>query len=158
MQKTVPNLSISNKTSKTLTPPPPLPSAPPALHPPPHHTSLTLLISNSFFRSRATTKSADASLGARGHSPTGFPWAGHLGLRMYQQLVDHLSPAVSTLLFTNTRNSGTPLQHYFGGASPELLRSTLEPPGSLWSSLKHSGPFWSSIQYSRALQSNITPL
>ena len=34
----------------------------------------------------------------------GFPWAGHLGLRMHEQLVAALDPAISTLLFTNTRN------------------------------------------------------
>ncbi|MFM7264250.1 MAG: DEAD/DEAH box helicase, partial [Cyanobium sp.] len=34
----------------------------------------------------------------------GFPWAGHLGLRMHESLVAALDPAVSTLLFTNTRN------------------------------------------------------
>jgi len=34
----------------------------------------------------------------------GFPWGGHLGLRMYEELVAGLDPAVSTLLFTNTRN------------------------------------------------------
>jgi ATP-dependent Lhr-like helicase len=34
----------------------------------------------------------------------GFPWAGHLGLHMHESLVAALDPAVSTLLFTNTRN------------------------------------------------------
>jgi len=34
----------------------------------------------------------------------GFPWAGHLGLRMHESLVAALEPGVSTLLFTNTRN------------------------------------------------------
>ena len=34
----------------------------------------------------------------------GFPWAGHLGLRMHEELVAALDPGISTLLFTNTRN------------------------------------------------------
>ncbi|MFM7268112.1 MAG: ligase-associated DNA damage response DEXH box helicase [Cyanobium sp.] len=34
----------------------------------------------------------------------GFPWAGHLGLRMHEALVAALDPAIATLLFTNTRN------------------------------------------------------
>jgi ATP-dependent Lhr-like helicase len=34
----------------------------------------------------------------------GFPWAGHLGLHMHESLVAALDPAISTLLFTNTRN------------------------------------------------------
>jgi ATP-dependent Lhr-like helicase len=33
-----------------------------------------------------------------------FPWAGHLGLRMLPQVVAALEPAVSALVFTNTRN------------------------------------------------------
>jgi ATP-dependent helicase Lhr and Lhr-like helicase len=33
-----------------------------------------------------------------------FPWAGHLGLTMLRPLVDWLDPAVSTLVFTNTRS------------------------------------------------------
>ncbi|WP_448599876.1 ligase-associated DNA damage response DEXH box helicase [Thermoleptolyngbya sp.] len=32
-----------------------------------------------------------------------FPWAGHLGLRMFQELVDALDIETSTLIFTNTR-------------------------------------------------------
>jgi ATP-dependent Lhr-like helicase len=32
-----------------------------------------------------------------------FPWAGHLGLRMFQELVDVLDIETSTLIFTNTR-------------------------------------------------------
>ena len=32
------------------------------------------------------------------------PWAGHLGLAMLEPLLDRLDPAVSTLLFTNTRS------------------------------------------------------
>ncbi|MEB3360390.1 MAG: ligase-associated DNA damage response DEXH box helicase [Synechococcales bacterium] len=33
-----------------------------------------------------------------------FPWAGHLGLRMFQELVDALDIETSTLIFTNTRS------------------------------------------------------
>ena len=33
-----------------------------------------------------------------------FPWAGHLGLRMFETLVDALDIDKSTLIFTNTRN------------------------------------------------------
>ncbi|MEB3210835.1 MAG: ligase-associated DNA damage response DEXH box helicase [Leptolyngbyaceae bacterium] len=33
-----------------------------------------------------------------------FPWAGHLGLRMFQELVDALDIEISTLIFTNTRS------------------------------------------------------
>ncbi|MEL7510366.1 MAG: ligase-associated DNA damage response DEXH box helicase [Cyanobacteria bacterium J06554_1] len=33
-----------------------------------------------------------------------FPWAGHLGLHLFQELVDSLDPQKSTLIFTNTRS------------------------------------------------------
>lgn len=33
-----------------------------------------------------------------------FPWAGHLGLRMSEQLLRWLDPTISTLIFTNTRS------------------------------------------------------
>ena len=33
-----------------------------------------------------------------------FPWAGHLGLHLFQELVDSLDPEKSTLIFTNTRS------------------------------------------------------
>lgn len=33
-----------------------------------------------------------------------FPWAGHLGLRMFEELVEALDIEKSTLIFTNTRN------------------------------------------------------
>jgi ATP-dependent Lhr-like helicase len=33
-----------------------------------------------------------------------FPWAGHLGLRMFEALVAALDIEKSTLIFTNTRN------------------------------------------------------
>lgn len=50
----------------------------------------------------------------------GFPWAGHLGLRMYEQLVDRLSPAISTLLFTNTRNQSERWYQCLRFACPEM--------------------------------------
>ncbi|MEM6255093.1 MAG: ligase-associated DNA damage response DEXH box helicase [Cyanobacteria bacterium P01_D01_bin.156] len=33
-----------------------------------------------------------------------FPWSGHLGLHLFQELVDSLDPEKSTLIFTNTRS------------------------------------------------------
>ncbi|MEM7227180.1 MAG: ligase-associated DNA damage response DEXH box helicase [Planctomycetota bacterium] len=33
-----------------------------------------------------------------------FPWAGHLGLRLLDQVIDHIESAGSTLVFTNTRS------------------------------------------------------
>lgn len=33
-----------------------------------------------------------------------FPWAGHLGLRLLDPLLDRLDPKISTLMFTNTRS------------------------------------------------------
>ena len=50
----------------------------------------------------------------------GFPWGGHLGLRMYEQLVARLDPAVSTLLFTNTRNQAERWHQCLRFACPEM--------------------------------------
>ena len=50
----------------------------------------------------------------------GFPWAGHLGLRMYEELVAQLSPGVSTLLFTNTRNQSERWHQCLRFACPEM--------------------------------------
>ena len=50
----------------------------------------------------------------------GFPWAGHLGLRMYEELVADLNPAVSTLLFTNTRNQAERWHQCLRYACPEM--------------------------------------
>lgn len=50
----------------------------------------------------------------------GFPWAGHLGLRMYEELVAALDPAVSTLLFTNTRNQAERWHQCLRYACPEM--------------------------------------
>jgi ATP-dependent Lhr-like helicase len=50
----------------------------------------------------------------------GFPWGGHLGLRMYEELVASLDPAVSTLLFTNTRNQAERWHQCLRFACPEM--------------------------------------
>ncbi|MGB1775660.1 MAG: ligase-associated DNA damage response DEXH box helicase [Synechococcus sp.] len=50
----------------------------------------------------------------------GFPWAGHLGLRMYENLVAALNPGVSTLLFTNTRNQSERWHQCLRFACPEM--------------------------------------
>ena len=50
----------------------------------------------------------------------GFPWAGHLGLRMYEELVAALNPAISTLLFTNTRNQSERWHQCLRFACPEM--------------------------------------
>jgi ATP-dependent Lhr-like helicase len=50
----------------------------------------------------------------------GFPWAGHLGLRMYEELVAALNPGVSTLLFTNTRNQAERWHQCLRYACPEM--------------------------------------
>ena len=49
-----------------------------------------------------------------------FPCAGHLGLRMYEELVAALNPAVSTLLFTNTRNQAERWHQCLRYACPEM--------------------------------------
>lgn len=53
----------------------------------------------------------------------GFPWAGHLGLRMYEELVARLNPGVSTLLFTNTRNQSERWHQCLRFACPEMEES-----------------------------------
>ncbi len=50
----------------------------------------------------------------------GFPWAGHLGLRMYETLVGSLQSDVSTLLFTNTRNQAERWYQCLRYACPEM--------------------------------------
>ncbi len=50
----------------------------------------------------------------------GFPWAGHLGLRMYEHLVAALNPGISTLLFTNTRNQSERWHQCLRFACPEM--------------------------------------
>ena len=50
----------------------------------------------------------------------GFPWGGHLGLRMYEELVAKLDPKTSTLLFTNTRNQSERWHQCLRYACPEM--------------------------------------
>jgi len=50
----------------------------------------------------------------------GFPWAGHLGLRMHEVLVEALDPGISTLLFTNTRNQAERWFQCLRWACPEM--------------------------------------
>jgi ATP-dependent Lhr-like helicase len=50
----------------------------------------------------------------------GFPWAGHLGLRMHEQLVAALDPRIATLLFTNTRNQAERWYQCLRWACPEM--------------------------------------
>jgi ATP-dependent Lhr-like helicase len=50
----------------------------------------------------------------------GFPWGGHLGLRMYEELVAGLDPGTSTLLFTNTRNQAERWHQCLRFACPEM--------------------------------------
>ena len=53
-------------------------------------------------------------------SINGFPWAGHLGLRMYENLVAKLDANKSTLLFTNTRNQSERWHQCLRFACPEM--------------------------------------
>ncbi len=48
-----------------------------------------------------------------------FPWAGHLGLRLFQELVDALDIAASTLIFTNTRSQAERWYQALQYAMPE---------------------------------------
>ena len=50
----------------------------------------------------------------------GFPWAGHLGLRMHEELVAALDPRIATLLFTNTRNQAERWFQCLRWACPEM--------------------------------------
>ncbi len=50
----------------------------------------------------------------------GFPWGGHLGLRMYEELIAKLDPKISTLLFTNTRNQSERWHQCLRYACPEM--------------------------------------
>ncbi len=61
----------------------------------------------------------------------GFPWAGHLGLRMYEELVAGLDPAISTLLFTNTRNQAERWHQCLRYACPELEEALALHHGSI---------------------------
>ncbi|MCX5931540.1 MAG: ligase-associated DNA damage response DEXH box helicase [Cyanobacteria bacterium] len=50
----------------------------------------------------------------------GFPWGGHLGLHMHEELVSALDPAISTLIFTNTRNQSERWHQCLRYACPEM--------------------------------------
>lgn len=50
-----------------------------------------------------------------------FPWAGHLGLRMFQDLVDALDLEKSTLIFTNTRAQAEKWYQAIAFALPEAV-------------------------------------
>ncbi|HEY9879805.1 MAG TPA: ligase-associated DNA damage response DEXH box helicase [Leptolyngbyaceae cyanobacterium] len=50
-----------------------------------------------------------------------FPWAGHLGLRMFETLVDALDIEKSTLIFTNTRNQAERWFQALAFALPEQV-------------------------------------
>jgi ATP-dependent Lhr-like helicase len=47
------------------------------------------------------------------------PWAGHMGLVMLPEVLEALDPAVSTLLFTNTRSQAERWYHAIAWAKPE---------------------------------------
>ncbi|MGF1516063.1 MAG: ligase-associated DNA damage response DEXH box helicase [Elainellaceae cyanobacterium] len=53
------------------------------------------------------------------HRVDTFPWAGHLGLRMFQELVDALDIEASTLIFTNTRSQAERWYQALKYAMPE---------------------------------------
>ena len=48
-----------------------------------------------------------------------FPWAGHLGLHLFQELGDSLDPERSTLIFTNTRSQAERWFQALSFAAPE---------------------------------------
>ncbi|MEM9978995.1 MAG: ligase-associated DNA damage response DEXH box helicase, partial [Cyanobacteria bacterium P01_D01_bin.2] len=48
-----------------------------------------------------------------------FPWAGHLGLHLFQELVDSLDPNRSTLIFTNTRSQAERWYQALSFAQPD---------------------------------------
>jgi len=50
-----------------------------------------------------------------------FPWAGHLGLRMFESLVDALDIEISTLIFTNTRLQAERWYQALSFAVPEYM-------------------------------------
>jgi ATP-dependent Lhr-like helicase len=60
-----------------------------------------------------------------------FPWAGHLGLRMFQELVDALDINRSTLIFTNTRAQAERWFQALSFAVPEHLDQIALHHGSI---------------------------
>jgi ATP-dependent helicase Lhr and Lhr-like helicase len=60
-----------------------------------------------------------------------FPWAGHLGLRMFQELVDALDINRSTLIFTNTRAQAERWFQALSFAVPEYIDQIALHHGSI---------------------------
>jgi ATP-dependent Lhr-like helicase len=63
--------------------------------------------------------------------PDAFPFAGHLGLSMLNEVVEALDPARSTLLFTNTRSQAERWHHAILQERPEWARHTALHHGSI---------------------------
>jgi ATP-dependent helicase Lhr and Lhr-like helicase len=57
-----------------------------------------------------------------------FPWAGHLGLRMFETLVAALDMEKSTLIFTNTRNQAERWYQALRFALPEEMEENCPAP------------------------------
>ena len=80
-------------------------------------------VGDAAIRPRIITADVERSTAIRSLLPDsidGFPWGGHLGLRMYEELVAGLEPGVSTLLFTNTRNQAERWHQCLRFACPEM--------------------------------------
>ncbi|WP_035994490.1 ligase-associated DNA damage response DEXH box helicase [Leptolyngbya sp. KIOST-1] len=60
-----------------------------------------------------------------------FPWAGHLGLRMFETLVEALDLEKSTLIFTNTRNQAERWYQALSFALPEAAEKIALHHGSI---------------------------
>lgn len=60
-----------------------------------------------------------------------FPWAGHLGLRMFEALVETLDMERSTLIFTNTRNQSERWYQALQFALPEHVEKIALHHGSI---------------------------
>jgi ATP-dependent Lhr-like helicase len=68
---------------------------------------------------RANLKRDTVIKSIRPESVDTFPWAGHLGLRMFETLVEALDIDKSTLIFTNTRNQAERWYQALSFALPE---------------------------------------
>ncbi len=60
-----------------------------------------------------------------------FPWAGHLGTRLVDQVVDAIDNAATTLLFTNTRSQAELWFHAIMKSRPDLIGAVAIHHGSL---------------------------
>ena len=60
-----------------------------------------------------------------------FPWSGHLGTRLVDQVVDAIDDASTTLLFTNTRSQAELWFHAIMKTRPDLIGSVAIHHGSL---------------------------